>query len=231
MSDSRNGFERHELRHNSASQENTWINAPDGWLAQKVLNHTWGGSADMQRGNAVEAVIADVLCAEEFTAALERALRRFDGETAFSTDDPSDQRALTKPMAEHAINAITGWKSALEMQSKIMLQMSGNGWSLPIVGFSDMCWESEGVIVDIKSTTRLPTCQSREHQRQRAIYVTASGNKTVLFLYVSAKGWVWGEDGDPTEPMAETLASMNRRERFLAAGDREGKRNCTERNA
>jgi len=78
-----------------------------------------------------------------------------------------------------------------------------------------------GVVIDLKTTTRVPSTMSAEHQLQRAIYQKAKGNMGVKFLYVSAKKANMLEDGDVNETLAKAKKQIARMEAFLRCLDKE----------
>jgi aspartate oxidase len=75
-----------------------------------------------------------------------------------------------------------------------------------------------GLVVDLKTTGRMPSTMSAEHQLQRAIYQKARGNQIVKFLYVTPKKTSMLEDGDPTELLTKAKKQISRLEKFLRAG-------------
>jgi hypothetical protein len=76
-------------------------------------------------------------------------------------------------------------------------------------------------VIDLKTTGRIPTQMSAEHQLQRAIYAKANGNMAVKFLYVSEKKTNLLEDGDPTELLAKAKVQIGRMEAFLRHVDKD----------
>lgn len=217
-----NGFRMHGLTHTSASQENLWVNAPDVWVAQYLHNMRTPMGADAARGTATEKIVAAVLSGASMEHASADALRWFDGEFAFTAEDPSDARKIIVPCAEQAMLALKDAGLTVEapaLQSKIVLPMRGDGWELDCIGYTD--FEFPGEVVDLKTTKRANSGMSPEHRRQRCIYAAARHNSRVRFLYVWPKGFVWREEGDVAETLAEIRTNMSRRERFLRLGDRD----------
>ena len=76
-------------------------------------------------------------------------------------------------------------------------------------------------MIDLKTTGRIPSTMSAEHQLQRAIYAKAKGNMAVKFLYVSEKKTSMLEDGDPTELLAQAKVQISRMEAFLRHCDKD----------
>jgi hypothetical protein len=76
-------------------------------------------------------------------------------------------------------------------------------------------------VIDLKTTGRMPSTMSAEHQLQRAIYQKAKGNMGVKFLYVTPKKASMLEDGDPAELLAQAKVQITRMEAFLRTLDKE----------
>jgi hypothetical protein len=107
-------------------------------------------------------------------------------------------------------------------QEKISITAKGEGgWSIPVIGYLDLVYPQHGVVIDLKTTGRIPSTMSAEHQLQRAIYAKAKGNMAVKFLYVSEKKTSMLEDGDPTELLAQAKVQISRMEAFLRHCDKD----------
>ena len=106
-------------------------------------------------------------------------------------------------------------------QEKISITAKGEGWSIPVIGYLDLVFPQHGVVIDLKTTGRIPSTMSAEHQLQRAIYAKGKGNMSVRFLYVSEKKTSMLEDGDPTELLAQAKVQISRMEAFLRHCDKE----------
>jgi hypothetical protein len=90
-----------------------------------------------------------------------------------------------------------------------------------VIGYLDFVFPDHGVVIDLKTTGRIPSKMSPEHQLQRAIYQKARGNQVVKFLYVSSKKTNMLEDGDPTEILGLAKKQIARLEKFLRSGSAE----------
>ena len=100
-------------------------------------------------------------------------------------------------------------------QHKVQIFAKTDEWAIPVIGFLDFVFEKHGLVVDLKSTGRVPSTMSPEHQLQRCIYAKAMGNSAVKFLYVSPKKCNWLEDGDVGETLKLAKQRIIRMERFL----------------
>jgi len=111
--------------------------------------------------------------------------------------------------------------SAPDHQNKVEITAVGDGWSIPVIGYLDLVFPEHGLVIDLKTTGRIPTQMSPEHQLQRAIYAKAKGNLAVKFLYVSDKKTSLLEDGDPSELLAIAKVQISRMEAFLRHCDKD----------
>ena len=74
-----NGFEKHGIKHLSASSINLWINAPDVWVASYLFGKRTPMGAAAMRGICTEdAVVAALTGEANRDTALKAALDKFD---------------------------------------------------------------------------------------------------------------------------------------------------------
>lgn len=225
-----NGFEKHKIDHLSASSINLWSNAPDVWVARYLLKKKMPFGPAPERGKSVEKAVVHTLMGEDFDAAVKSATDDFDRRFLIGDEKTSKERDLIRPMAEIAVDELKGY-GAPEFaegtdQEKINITAKGDGWSIPIWGFLDLVFPDHGLVVDLKTTTRIPSQMSPDHQLQRAFYAKAKGNMAVKFLYVSAKKAAWLEDGDVAETLAKAKAQITRMEAFLRHHDTDSAQAC-----
>ena len=223
------GFAQHGITHLSPSSINLWINAPDVWIAQKLHGHPSKFGAAAARGVATEQgvvkVLYDGMLVEDAGA---EVVAEFDAKFPIKDAKITKERDAIRPMMDQAIAALEGYgrpsfpedKDGRETaQNKIELLCRCDGWTIPVVGYLDLQWPEQGLIVDLKTTHRVPSVMTPDHQVQRCVYDLASGNSTVKFLYTSAKKWALLEDGDTSLVMARVKAHIIRLEAFLRNRD------------
>lgn len=222
-----NGFELHGIQHTSPSSINTFAAAPDVWVAQKLFGVKSVMGASAARGTVIEEAVVRVLAhGVSVDDAVAQAVGRFNKETALApAEDADDERAMIAPCTEQAVQALAQYGKptfkAIGMQDRIELLCNGDGWKLPVIGYLDLPFPEHGVIIDLKTTSRMPSVMSEAHQRQAAIYAQASGNMAVKFLYVTPKKSAFLECGDVANTLADVKMILNRQERFLRLGDKE----------
>jgi hypothetical protein len=230
------GFDNYGIDHTSASSINMWATAPCAWVAKylhgRKFNFSHAARAGVLAEEAVTSVLALGLSAED---AIKKAQGEYAKATALGCSDADTKRGeAIKGMIEMALaeleqygtpefneNPITATEGKLNIgqrQKKVSINCKGTGWELPVIGYLDYYYPKHGLIVDLKTTMRLPSEMSDEHLRQGAIYRQASGNMNVKFLYVTGKGCKWHETPEPLPILHEIKAILNRQEAFLRAG-------------
>jgi hypothetical protein len=222
------GFTKHNIDHLSASSINLWANAPDVWVMQYLHGLRTPMGAAAWRGICTEDAVVQILMGESETAAIDLALTKFDKRFPIGDEKTTAERRRITPMTQLAIEELMEFgrpefpEDEEHPQEKISITAKGDGWSIPVIGYLDLVFPQHGVVIDLKTTGRLPTSgMSAEHQLQRAIYAKAKGNMAVRFLYVSEKKTLMREDGDPTELLAQAKVQIGRIEAFLRHCDKD----------
>lgn len=224
-----NGFQLHSQNHTSASSINMWANAPHMWIAQYLFGKRSEFGAAAKAGVLAEDAVTNVI-ARGFTldAAIASAVDEYNKFTALVCTDSEKKRGEALPgMITLAVEALKPYgEPTFEkdlfgkfIQRKVELTCNGEGWSLPIVGYTDFIFEKAGVCIDLKTSMKLVTDLSASHLRQACIYQRALGNMRVSFLYVTGKKSNLIECPDVTDTLAEIKAILTRQERFLALGN------------
>lgn len=227
-----NGFERHGINHSSASAINMWVDAPHMFVAQYLFNKRSAFGAAAKAGILVEEAVVNVL-ARGWTEldAVRHAYGEYAKFTALGCSDADTKRGEgIDGMIEQALKALAPYGepefdrdvvSGNLKQKKVELTCNGDGWALPIIGYIDLHFPKHGLIVDLKTTMRMPSAMSDSHMRQRCIYQKCFGNQAVKFLYVTPKKSELFDVGDVTGRLGEIKAILNRQEKFLRLGDKE----------
>lgn len=225
-----NGFEKNNINHLSASSINLWTNAPDIWVAKYLLKRGTPFGPAPKRGQCVEKAVVHTLLGESETKAIKDAIQDFDDEFLMGDEKTTKERDLIEPMVQIALEELVEFGkpefSTGTDQERIEIKAKGDGWEIPVIGFLDLVYPAHGTVVDLKTTTRIPSTMSADHQLQRAIYAKAKGNMAVKFLYVSAKKANWLEDGDVAGTLAKAKAQIGRMEAFLRHHDADSAAAC-----
>lgn len=219
-----NGWQRHNITHMSPSSINCWADCPGAWVAKYLYGHKFKFGVAPQIGTLVEKVVANALL-ERMTIdqAIEQAEKEFNKSNALGVPEKDRVRvADIRPMAELSYEALLPYGKPDfngEEQHKIGLNCKGDGWELPVIGYLDFYYPEHGLVIDLKTTLRIPSTMSDSHRRQQAIYKRALGNYGVKFLYVSPKKASLLDNEDDGESLRQVKAILNRQERFLRLGD------------
>lgn len=219
-----NNFEKHGIDHLSASSINMYAECAGAWAAKYLFGHKFNFGVAAQIGVLTEQVVQDVLLGDTLENSLQRAHKEFNKKNALNTNQKELERISNiKDMAELAleelkpygkpefVKKITGIK-----QQRIEINMNCGNWSMPVIGYLDFVYPEHGLIVDLKSTLRMPSEMSMAHKRQAAIYSAAKGNQHVKFLYVTPKKAGWHEVEDTKPILENTKAIAKRMNKFLA---------------
>jgi hypothetical protein len=180
-----NGFARHGIEHLSASSLNLWAAEPAVWAMERLLGHRSPPSALMARGKAVEhgvhaGLLNRMLTVTECAA---QAVLAFDREMALVPDDRRDsERALIPGYVEYALEELRQYGVPSAYQDRVEHRL--DDVPPPVIGFTDWRYDDHGLIIDLKTSERLPSAISLSHARQGAIYARAHGNYGMRFAYV-----------------------------------------------
>jgi len=187
-----NAFERHRIDHLSPSSVNLFIAQPALWCASYLMKRRTPVGPAAHRGTAIEAgVEAGLFDPEKPVEECQKiAEAKFHSLTRLSADPRIEkERAAISPSVAVALAELRqyGIPDAPEdgRQHKIVRHMEGV--PVPILGFLDFWWPQHGIIVDLKSTARVPSSISEAHSRQGAFYTGSGGNTQVRMGYVSPK--------------------------------------------
>ena len=220
------GFTKHGIDHLSASSINLWSNAPDVW----VMSYLFGKRTPMGpapwRGICVEDAVVHTLMGGSEAEAIQMAHDKFDKRFLIGDEATTKERAMIEPMVQQSVKELMEFgkpefADEKSKQEKISIMAKGDGWSIPVIGFLDLVYPHHGVVIDLKTTGRVPSKMSAEHQLQRCIYAAAKGNMAVKFLYVSGKKSAMLEDGDVAETLATAKKQISRLEKFLQHCDKD----------
>lgn len=221
-----NGFERHNQNHTSPSSLNMWIDAPCAWVAKYLYGQKFAFGVAPQIGVLVEKVVANALIDRmSLDDAIAEAEKEFNKNNALNVSEKDRARvADIRSMSELAYEILKPYGKPDfngDDQHKIELKCKGDGWELPVIGYLDFYYPDQGLVIDLKTTLRMPSTMSDAHKRQQAIYSKSLGNCGVKFLYVTPKKAALLENENEGDTLAEIKAVLNRKERLLRMHDAE----------
>lgn len=209
-----NTFERHNIKHLSASSLNLWSAMPGLWVMRYLHGFKESTGAAMARGSAVESALLHILHRQgnPLRAAYASFQLSMQGEIS---DDIDKECALLPGMVAQCEQ----WQppGAL-LATQIKVECFLDDVAVPIIGYVDFSFDT--CDVDLKTTKACPSKPKAEHVRQVAIYRHAR-KKPGQLLYVTDKKHA---PFDVTDEMrdaaiAELQSTAKSMERFLGRFD------------
>lgn len=210
-------FPRH-----SASEINLFV---EGGPAAVILKHAGVKdpmNANMAAGIASEDGVREGLLNHDMP--IERCVNlavakfnRLMALKAANVDGVEKKRKQVPDMVTNALEALRPYGTPQfpdSGQHKIDLTLEGV--KAPFVGYLDFYYPEHGLIVDLKTTTRMPSAVSPSHARQGAIYGTAMGNHEVRFAYATPKECRIYRQEDIRERIEEVRTIAQTMERFFS---------------
>jgi hypothetical protein len=178
----------HIERH-SPSSLNLFCASPAMFVLERVLGERQPVGAPAHRGTAVEdGVTAGLLnpsMAVEDCAAI--ALKKYDTITALIRDARRAEYRETIPgMVASALAELRPY--GIPSATQGFVEWKPDGLKYPIVGYFDYRWEQHGILIDLKTTEKLPSAIKIPHARQVALYAIKTGdNADARLTYVTPK--------------------------------------------
>jgi hypothetical protein len=170
----------------SPSALNLFAAQPSMFVLEKILGLKQPVGAVAHRGVAIEDGVAHGLKDPKASDAdsIKIAQAKFDLLTAMSGDARREKyRADIPDMVTTALDELRPYGVPTETQGFITWQPEG--LRLPIVGYSDFMWADKGIIVDLKTTDRMPSEIKVGHARQVSLY--SGDNHEGRLCYVTPK--------------------------------------------
>jgi hypothetical protein len=165
-------FERH-----SPSSLNLFCASTSMFVLERILGRRQPVGAPAHRGTAVEDGVTIGLMNPDapLESCVEVALKKYDTITALSGDKRrEDYRATILDMVKSALEELRPYGIPSHCQQ--FVEWKPEGLRYPIVGYLDYRWEQHGIVVDLKTTEKLPSSIKIPHARQVALYATATGD-------------------------------------------------------
>ena len=165
-----NPFQRFGLAHLSPSTCNMFVKAPASFVLTKVFGHSGQVGAAAFRGTAVESGIAHGLLNDGTTQeCIDVARREFAKLSAFSTDPKKESEAANiADMVKVGLEELRPYGRPSATQGAVRVEVEG--LSVPIIGYYDFLWETHGILIDLKTSTRLTSKVEASHARQVSLY-------------------------------------------------------------
>lgn len=221
-----NSFEKHGITHLSASSVNLFIAAPALWACSYLMKRRTPVGPAAHRGTAIEAGVEAGLFDPDMPveAAQKVAHEKFHSLTRLSSDGRIEkERATIDGSVAVALAELRQYgvpdvpDATFGRQTKLELTIPGV--AVPVWGFIDFEWPQHGIIVDLKTTARIPSAISDPHARQGAIYSGPGANTQVRFAYVSEKKIAVYVLDNVAQHLASFVQAAQSIERLLSLSD------------
>ena len=182
---SNNPFAVHGINYLSPSSINTYINDNALWVARYLFGVKSSSGASAVRGIATESALADKY--EKKTFDFKYLDMHFMSLCAESGIDLGDiKTAKEKKLLEgfgKVIDENFDYENLEAYQEKVSVQL--DELPVPIIGYIDFRFPDK--IVDLKTTTRMPTRPTEAQKRQMALYSMAYPKSSVDLFFASPK--------------------------------------------
>ena len=182
---SNNPFKAHGINYLSPSSINTYINDTSLWVARYLFGVKSPSGPSAVRGIAQEFVLANkyekgvfdfnLLDVKFMSLCTESGIDLGDIKTA-------KEKKLLKDFG-NVIDANFNYKNLEEYQEKVEVQF--DDMPVPVIGYID--FRFKGKIVDLKTSTRMPSKPTEAQKRQMALYSMAYPDNSVDLFFATPK--------------------------------------------
>ena len=182
---SNNPFKAHGINYLSPSSINTYINDTSLWVARYLFKIKSSSGASAVRGIATEFVLADKYEKGVFDYnLLDVKFMSLCAESGIDLGDikTAKEKKLLKDFGT-IIDENFDYKDLEAYQEKVEVQIED--MPVPIMGYID--FRFKGKIVDLKTSTRMPTRPTEAQKRQMALYSMAYPNSSVDLFFATPK--------------------------------------------
>lgn len=219
-----NAFEKHGIEHLSASSVNLFIAQPAMWCASYLMKRRTPVGPAAHRGTAIEAGIEAGLFDPQMPVeeCQKIADESFVRNTRLSAHPNIDkERATIAGSVEVGLKELRqyGVPAKPEEGRQHKLDIAVPGVPVPVIGYLDFLWPNHGIILDLKTTSRVPSEISEAHARQGALYLRHGSNQQMRFAYLSAKKIAVYVLEDADKHLASFVRAAQSIESFLSLSD------------
>ena len=182
---SNNPFKAHGINYLSPSSINTYINDTSLWVARYLFKIKSSSGASSVRGIATEFVLADKYEKGVFDYnLLDVKFMSLCAESGIDLGDikTAKEKKLLKDFGT-IIDENFDYKNLEAYQEKVEVQIED--MPVPIMGYID--FRFKGKIVDLKTSTRMPTRPTEAQKRQMALYSMAYPDSSVDLFFATPK--------------------------------------------
>jgi len=178
-----------KIERHSPSSLNLFSACPSMFILERIIGIRQPVGSPAHRGTAVEDGVTHGLMdpKADLSACYEVAFKKYDTISALSGDKRrEDYRATIPDMVKSALEELRPYGIPSHCQQ--FVSWKPEGLAYPIVGYLDYRWEQHGVLVDLKTTEKLPSSIKIPHARQVSLYATETGdNVDARLTYTTPK--------------------------------------------
>jgi hypothetical protein len=175
-----------KITRHSPSALNLFCASPSMFVLERILGHRQPVGSPAHRGTAVEAGVTHGLLnpAAPLQECFDIAFQKYMEISALSGDARREAYRGTIPdMVATALEELRPYGVPDVVQG--FVEWHPEDLKYPIVGYYDFLWSEHGIIVDLKTTERMPSEVKPAHARQVALY--CGGNMSGRLTYVTPK--------------------------------------------
>ena len=209
------GLLLHRIPHVSASSLNLFAAEPALWVMERLCGKKGRVGPAAHLGTAVEAGVEAALLgrANNIEAASALAAARYD-----ELCDDADARAKIDSMLRQAWGALApyGQPDVPEDGRQHRVEVALDGVPVPCIGYTDFVFHQHGCIIDLKTSSTLPSSIKVAHARQGAVYARAFGNYSMRFAYCTPKKSAVYVLENPADHLAALANIARRLDKFLS---------------
>lgn len=178
-----------KIERHSPSSLNLFSACPSMFVLERIIGIRQPVGSPAHRGTAVEDGVTAGLMdpAKPLDDCYAVALKKYDTISALSSDKRREEYRATIPdMVKMALEELRPYGVPSHCQQ--FVEWRPEGLKYPIVGYLDYRWEDHGILIDLKTTEKLPSSIKIPHARQVALYATMTGdNVDARLTYTTPK--------------------------------------------
>jgi hypothetical protein len=210
-----------DYKHHSPSSLNQFAASPALFVLERILGLKQVVGSPAHRGVGVEAGVSYGLMNPDASEkeCIKAAYTAYDTVSALSPDERKERYRDNIPeMLTMALDELRPYGRPTSVQGHIDHTFSE--LQLPIVGYYDFIWEDKGIVVDLKTTERMPSEIKIPHARQVSLY--CSDNQEGRLTYTTPKKCVTYKLENNREHLKALIQLGQKVENFLSLSDDPG---------
>ena len=182
-----NPFKAHNINYLSPSSINTYISDTPMWVARYLFGVKSGSGAGAIRGTVEEAVLANKYTTGKFDFnLLEIQFMDMCTKSKIDLNNPkvAKEKTLLRKFGE-VIDKNFKYKNLEQYQEKV--EVLFDDMPIPVMGYIDFRFKDK--IVDLKTSTRMPSKPTEAQKRQMAFYSMAYPDNSIDLFFATPKDY------------------------------------------